>query len=155
MTYVNNTDKWMYDYVRIGIYRSVTQLCVASTITSVGETSKALTCYAAEGIDADVQLANIGIYSAWRKADERTTVARYHQQGNIPVRARHWRRRRSDMIQNGADVYCQVLEIAIIVELLGITQLQFYIVIYCLCCFCWFSLFASLYFSLCRYFCGE
>jgi len=47
----------------------------------------------AEGIDADVQSAIIGIHSAWRKANQRScSLVMYHQHGNTALGARHLRR---------------------------------------------------------------
>ena len=45
---------------------------VASTTTSLEKTSLALTYHLAEGINADVQSANVGVHSAWRKAEDRS-----------------------------------------------------------------------------------
>jgi len=46
------------------------------------------------GIDADVQSANIGIHSLWRKANDHVLWRLNHRHGNTPLGARHWRRRR-------------------------------------------------------------
>ena len=52
------------------------------------KTSRAPTYHLAEGIDADVQLANIDMHSAWRTANDRVLwLATYHRQ--LPVNSSH------------------------------------------------------------------
>jgi len=45
--------------------------CIALITKRLEETSRAPEYHLTEGIDADVQSANIGIHSAWRKANDR------------------------------------------------------------------------------------